>query len=170
MSYEIPKDENGLPDIRAMGSQKHPGRHNIGMSAQAAQDYLELKLQLLELGAIVDLSDSAMVELLVFCATHGLKATRVLFSDWRPLTRDTRKASKLPATNKEAQRQTDRINETIRKRKEYTRERLEFFRAYPEAARERKRALCQRARVRDLNKRDSVRRRAGGLPDHGDSE
>lgn len=163
MSDAIPTGSDGLPDIRAMGQVTNPGRHNIGMSAHAAADYLELKLQVLEFDPLWETSDSAFVEMLVFCATHGLKATQVLFSDWRPVTRDSRKASTLTdpnlsvggpqQANQNTKRMMQRINDTIRKRKEKTSERLEFFRAYPDAARERKRALCgKQRRVRDLEK------------------
>jgi hypothetical protein len=177
----IPTDSEGLPDIRAMGCKKKPGRHNIGMSSKAAVDYLDIKLRLLELDSplVHQLSDSAMIELLVHCANNGLQATRVLFSGWRPETKDSRRAENIPVSNVAKQkdfakqsmsRQADRINDTITRRKEVTRDRLQFFRAYPEAARSRKRTLCQRARIKDLQEGDPVRRRDGGLPDPGDQE
>lgn len=182
----IPLDSDGLPDIRVMGCKKKPGRHNIGMSAKAAVGYLDLKLRLLELDSVLvsQLSDSAMIELLVHCANNGLKATQVLFSGWRPETKDFRRAENIPVANidpnkaiplrvrdhRNAKLATERIQDTINRRKEVTHERLQFFRAYPEAARTRKRALCQRARIKDLRSRDPVRRRDGGLPDPGDSD
>lgn len=175
----IPLGPDGLPDIRVMGCKKKPGRHNIGMSAKAAVDYLDVKLRLLELDSPLNhaLSDSAMIELLVYCANHGVKAMTVLFSGWRPETKDSRRAENIPVSNvayKHAKQRTKeltlRINDTIKRRKEVTYDRLQFFRAYPEAARTRKRALCQRARLKDLAAGDPVRRRDGGLPDPGDQE
>lgn len=175
----IPIGPDGFPDIRVMGCKKKPGRHNISMSAKAAVGYLDIKLRLLELDSplVHQLSDSALIELLVYCANNGVKAPAVLFSGWRPETKDSRRAENIPVSSISSGRdrgtrnlkaQAERINDTIKRRKEVTHDRLQFFRAYPEAARARKRGLCQRARLKDLQARDPVRRRDGGLPDPDD--
>lgn len=183
----IPLGPDGLPDIRVMGCKKKPGRHNIGMSANAAVGYLDLKLRLLGLDSVLvpQLSDSAMIELLVYCANNGLKATQVIWSGWRPETKDFRRAENIPVENIDPNKaaaperirdkrnlkgRTDRIQDTINRRKEVTNERLQFFRAYPEAARTRKRALCQRARIKDISEGNPIRRRGRGLPDPGDQD
>lgn len=175
--YSIPLDKDGLPDIRAIGSKAKPGRHNVTMSCHAAADYLELKMQLLNLDAPIDLSDSAMIELLVYCATYGEKATRVVWSDWRPVTKDYRRSARLHSATsqpKEEGRGIKRLIDAVQKRKETTRERLDFFRAYPEAARERKSRLVRRARRKHLREAEEsgapVRRRDGGLQDPPGSE
>ena len=177
--YEIPLDKDGLPDIRAFGCKSKPGRHNVTMSVAAATDYLELKMQLLDLDSPVDMSDSAMIELLVYCATYGEKATRVVWSDWRPQTRDYRKVARNQSRSdgppdKEVRRGIERLLDSVKRRKELTRERLAFYRAYPEAAKRRKSALVRAARVKHLRRAeesgDPVRRRDGGLPDHVDPE
>lgn len=147
-----------------IGMRKNPGRHNIGMSAHAATAYLELKLQLLEMEVPWDLSDSALIEFL--CA----KAKDANLNPWtfRPKTKDARRPSRLPRQEPrspgEAKLVSDRIIDTILKRKEKTIERLEHFRAYPAAAIERKR---EAARKQFREKGHPLRRRNGGLPDPG---
>ncbi len=137
-------------DYREMGSKTQPGRHNIGMSAHAAAAYLQAKLDLLEMEVPWDVSDSAVVEWLV----AKMRDPRLNPWTWRPKTRDSRKPSNLPTwstknglpTAHNERMISDRINETIRKRKEKTRERLDFYLKYPDRARAGKRRKARAAR------------------------